>query len=118
MSKKAISCEVEDTLKVITGRWKVLIIQQLLTGVKRFNELQRSLKGISHKTLSRQLREMEAQGIVVRKVYPQIPPKVEYALSPLGLSLQGILEAMHEWALRHGREVSSSGAAARRKRST
>ena len=97
---KAI-CEVETTLKVIGGRWKVLIIRELMTGVKRFGELQRSLTGITQKMLTQQLREMEADGIVHREIYPQIPPKVEYSLTPLGESLKPILYAMHEWAISH-----------------
>ncbi|GAB1544086.1 transcriptional activator HxlR [Scytonema sp. NUACC21] len=96
-----LTCEVETTLKVIGGRWKVLIIRELMLGVKRFGELQRSLDGITQKMLTQQLREMEEDGIIHRKVYPQIPPKVEYSLTPLGESLQPILYAMHEWGLKH-----------------
>jgi DNA-binding HxlR family transcriptional regulator len=95
------TCEVETTLKVIGGRWKVLIIRELMTGVKRFGELQRSLPGITQKMLTQQLREMEEDGIIHREIYPQIPPKVEYSLTPLGESLQPILYAMHEWAIQH-----------------
>jgi DNA-binding HxlR family transcriptional regulator len=105
MAKKGVSCLVETTLAVIGGRWKVLILQQLLGGVKRFNELHRALSGITHKTLTHQLREMEADGLVHRKVYPQIPPKVEYSLSPLGRTMKPVLDAMHHWAELHGREV-------------
>ncbi|MEL6459612.1 MAG: helix-turn-helix domain-containing protein [Cyanobacteria bacterium J06641_2] len=96
-SKKMISCEVETTLQIIGGRWKVLIIRELLLGVKRFGELQRALPGITQKMLTQQLREMEQDGIVNREVYPEIPPKVEYSLTSLGESLQPILNAMHEW---------------------
>lgn len=95
------TCEVESTLKLIGGRWKVLIIRELIFGVKRFGELQRSLPGITQKMLTQQLREMEEDGIIHRQVYPQIPPKVEYSLTPLGESLQPILYAMHEWAIKH-----------------
>jgi DNA-binding HxlR family transcriptional regulator len=93
---------VETTLAVIGGRWKVLILQQLVGGVKRFNELHHALPGITHKTLTQQLRDMEADGIIGRKVYPQIPPKVEYSLTPLGNTLKPVLTAMHNWAERHG----------------
>ena len=93
------TCEVESTLKVIGGRWKVLIIRELMTGVKRFGELQRSLSGITQKMLTQQLREMEADSLIHRHVYAEIPPKVEYSLTPLGESLKPILEAMHEWAI-------------------
>jgi DNA-binding HxlR family transcriptional regulator len=95
------TCEVETTLKVIGGRWKVLIIRELINGVKRFGELQRSLNGITQKMLTQQLREMEADGIIHREVYPQIPPKVEYSLTDLGESLKPILYAMHDWAINH-----------------
>jgi DNA-binding HxlR family transcriptional regulator len=96
-----LTCEVETTLKVIGGRWKVLIIRELITGVKRFGELQRSLPGITQKMLTQQLREMEEDGIIHREVYPQIPPKVEYSLTPLGETLKPILYAMHEWAVQN-----------------
>ena len=105
MAEKNISCLVETTLAVIGGRWKVLILQQLSDGVKRFNELHRALSGITHKTLTQQLREMEADGIVNRKVYPQIPPKVEYSLTSLGKTLKPVLAAMHNWAECHGRAL-------------
>src|SRR5689334_6603466 len=101
MAEKSVSCHVETTLAVIGGRWKVLILQQLLGGVRRFNELHRNLAGITHKTLTQQLRELEADGIISRKVYAQIPPKVEYALTPLGKTLRPVLMAMHAWAERH-----------------
>ena len=96
-SKKMVSCEVETTLKIIGGRWKVLIIRELLLGVRRFGELERALPGITQKMLTQQLREMEQDGIVHRKVYAEVPPKVEYSLTSLGESLQPILKAMHEW---------------------
>ena len=76
MAVKNVSCLVETTLGVVGGRWKVLILQQLWGGVKRFNELHRALSGITHKTLTQQLRELEADGIIARKVFAQIPPKV------------------------------------------
>jgi len=105
MSKKTVTCFVETTLTVIGGRWKVLLLQELMDGVKRFNELHRALTGITHKTLTQQLREMEADGIISRKVYPQIPPKVEYSLTPLGITLKPVLMAMHNWAERQGASV-------------
>lgn len=91
------SCAVEATLRVIGGRWKVLILRELFFGVKRFNELHRSISGITQKMLTQQLRELEKDGLVHREVYSQVPPKVEYSLTPLGKSLQPILGAMHEW---------------------
>ncbi|HMD55804.1 MAG TPA: helix-turn-helix domain-containing protein [Phycisphaerae bacterium] len=96
--RKSVSCPVESTLHVIGGRWKVLVIYQLLGGVRRFNELHRLLRGVSPRTLARQLRELERDGVVRRKVYPEIPPHVEYSLTPLGKSLEPILMAMDKWA--------------------
>jgi DNA-binding HxlR family transcriptional regulator len=96
-SRKAVSCHVETTLRVVGGRWKVLVLYHLLEGTKRFGELTRALKGVSARTLSKQLRELEADGVVSRRVYPQIPPKVEYSLTPLGRKLRPVLNAMHVW---------------------
>ncbi|GAB4151750.1 MAG: winged helix-turn-helix transcriptional regulator [Cyanobacteria bacterium J069] len=98
---------METTIAIIGGRWKVLILRELLGGVKRFNELHRSLSGITQKMLTQQLREMEDDGIVHREVYQQVPPKVEYSLTPLGQSLEPILAVMHEWGERYLRAVSN-----------
>jgi DNA-binding HxlR family transcriptional regulator len=104
MSKKEACCYVEVTLKMIGGRWKVLIIHRLLNGTMRFNQLQRNLAGITHRTLSRQLREMEADQLIIRNNFNEIPPRVEYSLSPLGYSLKTILFAMDEW----GKNIASN----------
>lgn len=96
-----LTCAVETTIKVIGGRWKVLILRELFTGIKRFNELHRALHGITQKMLTQQLREMEADGLVHREVYAQVPPKVEYSLTPLGEILQPILHEMHQWGLNY-----------------
>lgn len=96
-TRKTVSCSVETTLRVIAGRWKVLVLHYLLTATTRFNELHRKLGGISHRTLARQLRELERDGIVRRKVYAEIPPRVEYSLTALGKSLEPVLRAMHAW---------------------
>lgn len=104
---KELGCPVETTLAVIGGRWKVLILRELFAGTKRFNELQRALPGITQKMLTQQLRELERQGIVQRTVYPQVPPKVEYSLLPLGKSLKPVLRAMHVWGQRHARELAA-----------
>jgi DNA-binding HxlR family transcriptional regulator len=94
-----LTCAVESTIKVIGGRWKVLILRELFQGVKRFNELHRALHGITQKMLTQQLREMETDGIIHREVYAQVPPKVEYSLTHLGESLKPILQEMHQWGL-------------------
>ncbi|HEU4838163.1 MAG TPA: helix-turn-helix domain-containing protein [Micavibrio sp.] len=103
MPQKQVFCPVEVTLEAISGRWKVMVIHQLLEGAKRFNQLQRELKGVTHRTLTKQLREMEERGLVIRKDYGEIPPRVEYSLSPLGKSLSPVLTAMHEWGEKHDR---------------
>ncbi len=95
--QKAASCPVETTLKVIGGRWKVLIIHFLLEDTKRFGELTRSLGSISARTLSKQLRELEEDGVVDRKDFGEIPPKVEYSLTPLGETLKTVLQSMEAW---------------------
>jgi len=95
--KKSVGCPVETTIGAIGGRWKVLVIHHLLGGKKRFGELTRLLGGVSPRTLTRQLRELEESGIIDREVYQQIPPKVEYSLTALGRELQPVLYAMHAW---------------------
>ena len=92
-----MTCAVESTIKVIGGRWKVLILRELFDGVKRFGQLHSTLTGITQKMLTQQLRELEQDGIVHREVYQQIPPKVEYSLTPRGQTLKPILDAMHHW---------------------
>ncbi|NBD33710.1 MAG: transcriptional regulator [Cyanobacteria bacterium] len=104
-NKKAVSCPVETTLNVIGGRWKVLILRELFLEIKRFSELQRSLRGITQKMLTQQLREMENDGIISRQVYPVIPPKVEYSLTPLGKSLEPLLSEMHQWGVYYEEKV-------------
>ena len=101
MKRKGQKCPAEMTLDIIGGRWKVLILWQLFQGERRFSELFRALDGITQKMLTQQLRELEKDGIVHRQVYPQIPPKVEYSLTPLGESLRPVVDAMCEWGLRH-----------------
>lgn len=102
---KQVGCPTEITLDVISGRWKVMVIFWLLQDKRRFNQLQRELSGITHRTLAKQLREMEIDGLVEREDFGETPPRVEYRLTPLGRSLEPVLTAMHEWALQHGAEV-------------
>lgn len=91
------ACPVETTLMLIGSKWKVLILRDLLPGTKRFGELKRSIGNVSQKVLTAQLRDMEEKGLVNRKVYPEVPPRVEYSLTELGRSLKPILDAMQEW---------------------
>jgi DNA-binding HxlR family transcriptional regulator len=99
-ARRASKCPAEVTLAVIGGRWKVPILYHLFQGTKRFSELERGLQGITQKMLTQQLREMERDGIVVRTVYPQVPPKVEYRLTPRGETLRPVVDAMCRWGLR------------------
>ena len=91
------ACPVETTLVLISNRWKTLIIRDLLDGTRRFNELRRSVAGISQKVLTSNLREMEADGLVHREVFAEVPPRVEYSLTPLGESLRPVLDALAAW---------------------
>lgn len=91
------ACPVETTLMLISDKWKVLIIRDLLPGTKRFGELKRSVGGISQKVLTAQLRQMEDSGLLTRTVYPEVPPRVEYTLTELGYSLRPILDVMQTW---------------------
>ena len=97
MKKELPACPVEITMGLIGDKWKVLIIRDLLTGTKRFGELKKSLNGITQKVLTNNLRQMEASGLVNRKVYAEVPPRVEYSLTETGWSLKPILDSMVVW---------------------
>ena len=90
-------CPVATTVQLIGNKWKLLILRNLLIRPWRFNELMKSLEGISQKVLTDSLRSMESDGIITRTVYPEVPPRVEYALSELGESMRPILDAMQAW---------------------
>ena len=90
-------CPVATTVQLIGNKWKLLILRNLLVRPWRFNELQKSLEGISQKVLTESLRSMESDGIVIRTVYAEVPPRVEYSLSELGETLRPILDAMQAW---------------------
>lgn len=95
------NCPIEVVLDLIAGKWKTVLLFTLSGRTVRFNELMRLLPSISQRVLTAQLRELEADGLVTRTVYPEVPPRVEYALTPLGESLGPILRSMKEWAERH-----------------
>ena len=97
MEKKLPACPVEATLMLISDRWKVLIIRDLLDGTKRFGELKKSVGNVSQKVLTANLRSMENSGLLTRKVYPEVPPRVEYTLTETGYSLKPVLDAMVAW---------------------
>ncbi|HEY7219408.1 MAG TPA: helix-turn-helix domain-containing protein [Candidatus Binatia bacterium] len=106
MRAKDMECPAEFTLAMIGGRWKIPLIFHLLNGAKRFSELSRTLRGVSQKVLAQQLREMARDGLVERKVYAEVPPKVEYALTPLGRSLESVVAAMCRWGETHGTQTA------------
>lgn len=95
--KELPACPVETTLTLIGDKWKVLILRDLMTGTKRFGELKKCVGNVSQKVLTVQLRAMEANGLVHREVYAEVPPRVEYFLTDLGRSLKPILDAMWNW---------------------
>ena len=98
MEAKALpACPVETTLTLISDKWKVLIIRDLLSGTKRFGELKKSIGSVSQKVLTSQLRQMEESGLLIRTVFPEVPPRVEYTLTELGHSLKPVLDAMCNW---------------------
>lgn len=96
-AKELPACPVETTLMLISDRWKVLIIRDLLNGTKRFGELKKSIGSISQKVLTANLRAMEESGLVTRRIYAEVPPRVEYTLTETGYSLKPVLDAMMVW---------------------
>lgn len=96
-AKELPACPVETTLMLIGDKWKVLILRDLLPGTKRFGELKRSIGSVSQKVLTAQLRDMERSGLVQRRVYAEVSPRVEYSLTELGKSLKPILDSMQNW---------------------
>lgn len=95
--KELPACPVETTLMLIGDKWKVLILRDLMPGTRRFGELKKSIGNVSQKVLTAQLRDMEENGLVSRKAYAEVPPRVEYSLTELGRSLKPILDAMQDW---------------------
>ncbi len=95
--EKQLQCPVETTLTLIGDKWKVLILRELMGGTKRFGELKKSIGSITQKVLTSQLRAMETSGLVNRKVYAEVPPRVEYSLTDIGRSLKPVLDVMMQW---------------------
>ena len=96
-AKDLPACPVETTLMLIGDKWKVLILRDLMPGTKRFGELKKSIGSVSQKVLTSQLRQMEESGLLIRTVFPEVPPRVEYTLTELGHSLKPVLDAMWNW---------------------
>ncbi|MDY6338484.1 MAG: helix-turn-helix domain-containing protein [Saccharofermentans sp.] len=101
MAKTFTDCPVEYTASLIANKWKIIILRDLLTGTKRYNELTRSVVGISAKVLTENLRELEKDGIINRKVYPEVPPRVEYSLTKKGEDLKDVIETMKVFGLKY-----------------
>lgn len=100
------ACPVATTVQLIGSKWKLLILRNLMVRPWRFNELRRDLEGISQKVLTDSLRALEEDEIITRTVYPEVPPRVEYALSPLGESMRPILDAMEEWGTNYKKRMA------------
>lgn len=105
MTKPIPDCPVEITLHLIGDKWKLLIMRDLLTGTKRFGELKKSVTGITQKVLTSNLRAMESSGLLTRKVFPEVPPRVEYTLTKTGYSLAPILDSMYAWGDKYKSEI-------------
>ena len=108
MKKELPACPVETTLMLISNRWNVLILRALMEGTKRFGELKKSLGNISQKVLTANLRAMEENGLLIRTVYAQVPPKVEYTLTDTGYSLKPVLDAMVQWGIKYQLQIQNS----------
>ncbi len=106
MGKNLPACPVETTLMLISDRWKVLIIRYLMEGTKRFGELKKSVGNISQKVLTANLRSMEDSGLLTRKIYAEVPPRVEYTLTETGASLKPVLDAMSSWGTEYKKKNS------------
>ena len=98
-------CPIERTVNILEGKWTLLILRELFTGTKRFGQLRGALLGVSPKTLAERLRILEQQGIISRTIYPEVPPRVEYALTDFGETLSPIIEALRAWGLQWADQV-------------
>ena len=106
ISKRLPALPIERALKVVSGRWKAVILYYLFDGPRRLSELKRMIPQISQKVLVQQLREMEEHGLVSREIFPQVPPRVDYTATPLGLSLEPVMLALCEWGQRHAEQLN------------
>lgn len=104
-NKKIEDCPVATTINLIGNKWKLLIIRDLLNGTKRFGELRKSLTGISQRVLTENLRSLENDGLIDRKVFAEVPPRVEYSLTKTGLSLQPIITSMADWGTKYKKKL-------------
>ena len=105
MNEIQLACPVEVTLSLIGDKWKILIIRDLLDGTKRFSQLKKSLPGISQKVLTQNLRTMEESGLLYREVFAEVPPRVEYTLTPRGYSIKSVLDSLAQWGKGYQQDV-------------
>jgi DNA-binding HxlR family transcriptional regulator len=105
-----LTCPIQRTISFVGDKWKIIVLHTLTAGTKRFGELQRAMEGITPKVLTRQLRDLERDGLVARHVHPQVPPRVDYTLTPLGESLMPVLKQLHDWAVAHADEIAGARA--------
>ncbi|MDF5704965.1 helix-turn-helix domain-containing protein [Aeromonas hydrophila subsp. hydrophila] len=110
----SLPCPAYRVLRLLAGKWKPAILFHLRAQILRFGDLRRSLPEVSQKVLTAQLKELESDGVVIRTLYPDVPPRVEYSLSPLGIALLPLLQQMHDFALSHGDLLAQSEARAAR----
>lgn len=103
-------CPIERSVRVLEGKWTLLVLRELLTDTRRFGELLSALPGASPKTLTERLRTLERQGIVLRVIYPEIPPRVEYSLTPLGRTLEPVIESLRDWGERWAEQALEESA--------
>ena len=106
-NKKILDCPVATTINLIGNKWKLLIIRDLLDSTRRFGELRKNLEGISQRVLTQNLRELENDGLIKRKVYAEVPPRVEYSLNELGRSLLPIISTMADWGNNYKKTISN-----------
>lgn len=103
-----LGCPVEATLDVIGGKWKGIILHHLLSETTRFNQLRRLMPEITQRMLTKQLRELEADGVILRKIYPEVPPKVEYSMTKYGKTLTPVINALRKWGSQHLENTQNS----------
>lgn len=106
-NKKILDCPIATTINLIGNKWKLLIIRDLLASTRRFGELRKNLEGISQRVLTQNLRELENDGLIKRKVYAEVPPRVEYSLNELGRSLLPIISTMANWGNNYKKTISN-----------
>jgi DNA-binding HxlR family transcriptional regulator len=107
MENEVAKCSISTTLRALGGKWKIIVLWHLIDKTRRFGEIQHLVKGVTHKMLTQQLRELEADGLLQRTVYAEVPPRVEYSLTEYGKTLIPILNAMSQWGIAHEQNLTN-----------